>query len=84
MIGKVLLEIGKALGNTVPPLVTSFARIAVTCAPIVVMAGRPAFALWWVWYLSLATVWLHMAANLALLQREFGRRLNFAPSPVSS
>ena len=74
----------QALGNTLPPLATSFARILVTCVPIVMMAGRPGFQLWWVWYLSLATVWLHMGANLVLLQREFGRRLNFAPPPVSA
>ena len=73
----------QALGNTLPPLATSFTRIALTCIPILMMPGRPGFQLWWIWYLSLATVWFHMAANLILLQREFGRRLNFAP-PVNS
>jgi Na+-driven multidrug efflux pump len=73
----------QALGNTLPPLATSFGRIMVTCVPILLMAGRPGFELWWIWYLSAVTVWLHMGANLLLLQREFGRRLNFAPPPVS-
>jgi putative MATE family efflux protein len=74
----------QALGNTLPPLATSFTRIVLTCVPVVMLASRPGFALWWIWYLSLATVWLHMAANLVLLQREYGRRLNFAPPPVTS
>ncbi len=74
----------QALGNTLPPLATSFTRILVTCVPIVMMAGRPGFELWWVWQLSVAIGWLHMGANLVLLRREFGRRLNFAPPPVSA
>ena len=65
----------QALGNTVPPLTTSFGRILLTCVPVILMAGQPGFQLRWIWYLSLATLWLHLAANLLLLQREYGRRL---------
>jgi len=69
----------QALGNTLPPLATSFSRIVLVCVPIILMSKRPGFELWWIWYLSAGAVWLHMAANLLLLQREYGRRLNFAP-----
>ena len=67
----------QALGNTLPPLATSFARIVLVGVPILILARRPDFELAWIWYLSVGTIWLHMMANLLLLRREFRRRLAF-------
>jgi Na+-driven multidrug efflux pump len=73
----------QSLGNTIPPLVTSFARMLALAVPVVLLARLPAFQLSWIWYLSVGSVWLHMIANVLLLRREFGRRLAFA-QPASS
>jgi hypothetical protein len=43
----------------------------------------PGFELRWVWYLSVAGVWIHLALNLFLLRREFRLKLNFGPSPAA-
>jgi putative MATE family efflux protein len=67
----------QALGNTVPPLMTSFARLVVTAVPVVLLSQLASFELWWVWYISVAAQWLHMAANIGILRREFARRLDF-------
>ena len=64
----------QALGNTVPPLLASFARIALVAIPIVVLSRLPGFELEWIWYISAAGVILQMLANLVLLQREMRRR----------
>jgi putative MATE family efflux protein len=67
----------QALGNAVPPLITSMSRITLVAVPIIILSQRPGFDLKTVWYLSAFGVVLQMAANLVLLQREFHRR--FAP-----
>jgi putative MATE family efflux protein len=67
----------QALGNAVPPLLTSMSRITLIAVPIVVLSQRPGFDLTTIWYLSVFGVVLQMAANLVLLQREFHKR--FAP-----
>ncbi|MBA2305037.1 MAG: MATE family efflux transporter, partial [Acidobacteria bacterium] len=72
----------QAVGNTIPPLVTSFGRMLVLLVPVILLSRLPTFELAWIWYLSVGSVWLHLAANVWLLRREFGRRLAFAePSP---
>jgi putative MATE family efflux protein len=65
----------QAIGNTVPPLLTSFARLLLTAIPIILLSRVQGFELRWIWYVSVASIWLHMAANLALLNRELGKRL---------
>ena len=65
----------QALGNTVPPLITSFARLLVVAVPVLWMAGLPGFQLRWIWYLGTASIWVHAAANVFILQREFRHRL---------
>jgi putative MATE family efflux protein len=67
----------QALGNAVPPLITSLSRITLVAVPIIVLSQRPGFELKTIWYLSAFGVVLQMAANLVLLQREFHKR--FAP-----
>jgi Na+-driven multidrug efflux pump len=65
----------QAMGNSVPPLLTSFARILMFAIPAFAMAGMAGFDLRWLWYLSTATILLQVVLNLALLRREFGRKL---------
>jgi putative MATE family efflux protein len=67
----------QALGNAVPPMLTSIGRILLVSIPIIVLSRRPGFGLNTIWYISVAGTLLQMAANLALLQREFHKR--FAP-----
>jgi Na+-driven multidrug efflux pump len=65
----------QAMGNTIPPLLTSFGRILVVTVPVIVMSRMPAFELRWVWYLSATAIWVHLAASYLLLRREFRLRL---------
>ena len=69
----------QALGNTIPPLVTSFTRIIVVAVPTLVLARVAGFELRWIWYISAASIYLQMGLNLLLLRREFRLRLAFAP-----
>jgi putative MATE family efflux protein len=72
----------QALGNTVPPLVTSVTRVLLVGVPLLFMVRMPGFELRWVWYLSVATIVLQLAMHMLLLRREFGRRLNFEQAAV--
>jgi MATE family, multidrug efflux pump len=69
----------QAMGNTIPSLITSAARILIVAVPVLLLAGTPGFALRWIWYISAAAVVAQLAMNLLLLKREFRLRLNFAP-----
>jgi putative MATE family efflux protein len=71
----------QALGNTIPPLLSSVTRITLVAIPLVLLSRRPDFRLEWIWYLSAVAVTLQMLANVLLLQREM--RLRLAPqTPV--
>jgi len=65
----------QAMGNTMPSLVTSFMRIVLVTVLAFGLAPRPGFQLQWVWYLSIASVILQAVMILALVRREFRRRL---------
>jgi MATE family, multidrug efflux pump len=67
----------QAMGNTIPSLITSAARIAIVAVPVLLLAQTPGFALRWIWYISAGAVVVQLAINLWLLQREFRLRLNF-------
>jgi len=67
----------QALGNTVPPLVTSVTRVLLVAIPLLFMVRLPGFELRWMWYLSVATIAVQLAMHLLFLRREFDRRLNF-------
>ena len=67
----------QAIGNTIPPLITSFLRLVLVAVPILMLSGNPHFTLRWVWYLSVASVTLQLILNLLLLRREFNLRLRF-------
>ena len=65
----------QALGNTVPPLTTSFLRVIVVALPVLLLSRVAGFELRWIWYIGVAGLWLHAAANMMMLEREFRRRL---------
>ena len=65
----------QAMGNTIPSLVASAARMTLVIVPTLALARLPGFRLEWVWYLSVLTVWLQLGLTLWLLRREFARRL---------
>jgi putative MATE family efflux protein len=74
----------QAMGNSIPPLISSGTRMLTFAIPAIAMSHRPWFQLHHVWYLSVVTVAAQMLVNLALLRREFARKLNFGgPDPSS-
>ena len=74
----------QAMGNTIPPLVDLVRPDRRAGVPVILISRLPGFQLWWIWYLSVAAVWLHLGANLILLRREFRRRLAFRRSLIAS
>jgi len=70
----------QALGNTWPSLLSSGSRLLTFVLPAVWLSQLPHFTLMQVWYLSLATVTLQAVTSLALLRREFRRRLAAPPA----
>ena len=69
----------QAMGNTIPSLVTSAVRIALVAIPAIILSRAPGFQLNWIWYLSVASVFVQLALSMLLLRREFARRLRFEP-----
>ena len=65
----------QALGNTVPPLAASFARMLLTAVPAILLARVAGFQLRWIWYLSAGTIGFQVVTVLWLLQREYRLRL---------
>lgn len=63
------------LGNTVPTLVSSAARIALVVAPTSWLATLPGFRPVWLWEISVAAQFVQVGLNLYFLRREFDRRL---------
>ena len=76
----------QALGNTLPPLLSSFLRTSLQVIPAYFMSHAAGFALNWIWYLGVGCVALHALLNILFLQREYRRKLSFAapaPAPVA-
>ena len=73
----------QAMGNTLPSLATSGIRLVAVSLPAVLLSRLPGFELRWIWWLSVASVTLQLALSLWLLQREFRKRLAFAPVPAA-
>jgi putative MATE family efflux protein len=65
----------QALGNTIPPLISSFARILLVTVPVLLLARHDDFSLRWIWYISAASVTVQMMMNLMLLRREMHVRM---------
>jgi len=72
----------QALGNTIPPLASSFLRTCGLVIPAYLLSLTDGFQLHWIWYLSVGCVALHALLNVALLQREYRRKLTFAAAPA--
>jgi len=65
----------QAMGNTVPSLIASAARIALVAVPGVILSRLPGFELRWLWWLSVASVFVQLVLAMLLLRREFRLRL---------
>ncbi len=70
----------QALGNTWPSLLSSASRLLTFVLPAVLLSALPHFTLTQLWYLSVATVTLQALTSLALLRREFRRKLAVPPA----
>jgi len=73
----------QAMGNTMPSLITSAARIFIVAVPVLLLAQAPGFALRWIWYISVGAVVVQLLMNLWLLEREFRVRLTFADAAAA-
>ena len=71
----------QAIGNTVPSLVSSGARILLVAVPAILLSRTPGFHLNWIWYLSVGAVIVQLAITMLLLRREFTRRLVYPSQP---
>jgi MATE family, multidrug efflux pump len=69
----------QAMGNTMPSLFASAARIILVVVPAVILSKAPGFQLRWIWFLSMGAVYVQLALALWLLRREYARRLQFDP-----
>ena len=69
----------QGLGNTWPSLIASALRLGIFIPLVLWLARQPGFELSQVWWTSVVSVTLQMALSLALLWREFGRKLVLAP-----
>jgi putative MATE family efflux protein len=72
----------QAMGNTIPSLVTSAVRILLISIPAIALSRTPGFQLNWIWYISVASVFIQLALSMLLLRREFDRRLSFGATAV--
>ena len=69
----------QAMGNTRPSLISSALRIVAVTALLLIVAPMPGFELRWIWLLSVAAVFGQFVLSMALLRREFSRRLKWDP-----
>jgi len=76
----------QALGNTLPSLGASALRMTILVVPAIVLSRLPEFRMTWIWILSAGTVWVQLGLSLALLRREFTRRLvtGGVPMPLAT
>ena len=68
----------QAMGNTLPSIATSLVRIVVVAIPVFVLAKSQGFELATIWRLGVISICVQLVLGLALLRREFTRRLRFA------
>jgi len=73
----------QAMGNAMPSLFASGARIIIIAVPVLLLSRVPGFTLRWVWYISAAAVVVQLVLAMTLLRREFRRRLNFAETTTA-
>jgi putative MATE family efflux protein len=73
----------QALGNTIPPLLSSVARILIVVVPALLLSRLPGFQLHWIWYLALGATLVQCLSNVLLLRRDYARKLTFAETAAS-
>ena len=66
----------QALGNTLPALLASFCRLALIAVPLLLLARLPTYELRWIWYLSVAAIFVQLGIISLLLRREFRLKLD--------
>jgi len=74
----------QAMGNTMPSLFASATRITLIAIPAVLLSRLPTFQLHWIWYLSVASVFIQLTVSLLLLRREFRKRMTCDLTPAAS
>ena len=67
----------QGIGNTLPPLFSSFSRLFIFIIPSLWLARTPGFEIRHVWYLSVASQMIQAVINLLLLRHELRKKLNF-------
>jgi Na+-driven multidrug efflux pump len=72
----------QGLGNTRPALAASAMRLLLFAVPAYVLSHQASFEMRHVWYLSVASVFIHMAVLVWLVHRQFHERL--APLPLTA
>lgn len=65
----------QGLGNTRPALLASMLRLVLFAVPAYLLAQQPAFQMRHVWYLSLASVIVHVCVLVWFVHRQFDQRL---------
>lgn len=65
----------QAMGNTIPPLMASFSRLLIVGGAVIALSRLPGFELDWIWWVSVAGVWMQLGLILLLLRREFRKKL---------
>jgi len=70
----------QAMGNTLPSLVSSGVRMALTTAAVLTLAQTPGFQLRWIWYASVLATLVQLALSMLFLRGEFARRLRWEPA----
>ncbi len=71
----------QGLGNTLPPLFSTFTRVALFVGLALWLSHRTGFDIHEIWYLSVGTQIFQACLNLYLLWRELGKKLTFTASP---
>ena len=74
-------SIFQGLGHTLPAFLSSCLRLVLFALPAFVLSTLSGFAIREVWYLSVASVAIQAVVNVALLRREFRRKLKFVLMP---
>ena len=74
----------QAIGNTIPPLIASIARLVVLAVPVMFLSRLPGFELRWIWQLTIAATTLQFVMAFVLLRREFRLRLVDAAPDVGA
>ena len=74
----------QGMGHTLPSLASSALRLVLFVIPAYVLSHRPGFALVQVWWTGVASIAMQFAVNMALLHREFRRKLRFEGVPATN